>query len=225
MVLLSGGMDSATCLALAARRDGHRCHALSFDYGQRHRAELDAAARIARLLGALEHRTLRIDLGALGGSALTDRAIAVPEQPGSGIPVTYVPARNTVFLSFALAWAEVLDADFIYSGVNAVDYSGYPDCRPEYIAAFQRMADLATRRGVEGRPVLLRTPLMALGKADIIRLGAGLGVDFAVTVSCYQADASGAACGACDACRLRHAGFVAAGLADVTRYQAARHPG
>lgn len=225
MVLLSGGMDSATCLALAARRDGHRCHALSFDYGQRHRAELDAAARIARLLGALEHRTLRIDLGALGGSALTDRAIAVPEQPGSGIPVTYVPARNTVFLSFALAWAEVLDADFIYSGVNAVDYSGYPDCRPEYIAAFQRMADLATRRGVDGRPVLLRTPLMALGKADIIRLGAGLGVDFAVTVSCYQADASGAACGACDACRLRHAGFVAAGLADVTRYQAARHPG
>lgn len=225
VVLLSGGMDSATCLALAARRDGHRCHALSFDYGQRHRAELDAAARIARLLGALEHRTLRIDLGALGGSALTDRAIAVPEQPGSGIPVTYVPARNTVFLSFALAWAEVLDADFIYSGVNAVDYSGYPDCRPEYIAAFQRMADLATRRGVEGRPVLLRTPLMALGKADIIRLGAGLGVDFAVTVSCYQADASGAACGACDACRLRHAGFVAAGLADVTRYQAARHPG
>ncbi|MCC7330156.1 MAG: 7-cyano-7-deazaguanine synthase QueC [Gammaproteobacteria bacterium] len=218
-------MDSATCLALAARRDGHRCHALSFDYGQRHRAELDAAARIARLLGALEHRTLRIDLGALGGSALTDRAIAVPEQPGSGIPVTYVPARNTVFLSFALAWAEVLDADFIYSGVNAVDYSGYPDCRPEYIAAFQRMADLATRRGVDGRPVLLRTPLMALGKADIIRLGAGLGVDFAVTVSCYQADASGAACGACDACRLRHAGFVAAGLADVTRYQAARHPG
>ena len=225
VVLLSGGMDSATCLALAARRDGHRCHALSFDYGQRHRAELDAAARIARLLGALEHRTLRIDLGALGGSALTDRAIAVPEQPGSGIPVTYVPARNTVFLSFALAWAEVLDADFIYSGVNAVDYSGYPDCRPEYIAAFQRMADLATRRGVDGRPVLLRTPLMALGKADIIRLGAGLGVDFAVTVSCYQADASGAACGACDACRLRHAGFVAAGLADVTRYQAARHPG
>ena len=225
VVLLSGGMDSATCLALAARRDGHRCHALSFDYGQRHRAELDAAARIARLLGALEHRTLRIDLGALGGSALTDRAIAVPEQPGSGIPVTYVPARNTVFLSFALAWAEVFDADFIYSGVNAVDYSGYPDCRPEYIAAFQRMADLATRRGVEGRPVLLRTPLMALGKADIIRLGAGLGVDFAVTVSCYQADASGAACGACDACRLRHAGFVAAGLADVTRYQAARHPG
>jgi len=225
VVLLSGGMDSATCLALAARRDAHRCHALSFDYGQRHRAELDAAARIAGLLGALEHRTLRIDLGALGGSALTDRAIAVPEQPGSGIPVTYVPARNTVFLSFALAWAEVLDADFIYSGVNAVDYSGYPDCRPEYIAAFQRMADLATRRGVEGRPVLLRTPLMALGKADIIRLGAGLGVDFAMTVSCYQADACGAACGACDACRLRHAGFVAAGLADVTRYQAARHPG
>lgn len=225
IVLLSGGLDSATTLAIAHER-GHTCHTLSFDYGQRHRAELDAARRLAASLGAAEHRAFRIDLAQFGGSALTDDTLEVPTAGlAPGIPITYVPARNTVMLSLALAWAEVLDADFIYSGVNAVDYSGYPDCRPEYIAAFQRMADLATRRGVDGRPVLLRTPLMALGKADIIRLGAGLGVDFAVTVSCYQADASGAACGACDACRLRHAGFVAAGLADVTRYQAARHPG
>ncbi|QOJ31462.1 MAG: 7-cyano-7-deazaguanine synthase QueC [Gammaproteobacteria bacterium] len=220
VVLLSGGMDSATCLALAARREHHRCHALSFDYGQRHRAELDAAVRVAGLLGACEHRCLRIDLGALGGSALTDPGIAVPRHPVVGIPVTYVPARNTVFLSFALAWAEVLDADFIYTGVNAVDFSGYPDCRPEYVAAFQAMANLATRRGVDGRPVEIRAPLIALGKADIIRLGHDLGVDFAATVSCYQADAGGAACGACDACRLRRAGFEAAGMADVTRYQA-----
>lgn len=219
VVLLSGGMDSATCLALAARRDGCESHALSFDYGQRHRAELDAAAVVARQLGAREHRIMRIDLGALGGSALTDLGIAVPEVPGDGIPVTYVPARNAVFLSFALAWAEVLDADFLYSGVNAVDYSGYPDCRPEFIAAFQAMANLATCRAVEGRPIVLRTPLMSLGKAEIIRLGSGLGVDFAATVSCYQADASGAACGACDACRLRQAGFAAAGLPDVTRYR------
>lgn len=225
VVLLSGGMDSATCLALAVSRDGHDCHALSFDYGQRHRAELDAAAQLARLLGAREHRCLRIDLGALGGSALTDQAIAVPEQPGIGVPVTYVPARNTIFLSFALAWAEVLDADFIHTGVNAVDYSGYPDCRPEYIAAFQAMADLATRRGLDGRPVQLRTPLIALSKASIIRLGLELGVDFSATVSCYQADASGAACGSCDACRLRRAGFEAAGVADPTRYQPGHQPG
>lgn len=225
VVLLSGGMDSATCLALAARREGHACHALSFDYGQRHRAELDAAVRIAGLLGAREHRCLRIDLGALGGSALTDPGIAVPREPGPGIPVTYVPARNTVFLSFALAWTEVLDADFIYTGVNAVDFSGYPDCRPEYIAAFQTMANLATRRGIEGRPVELRAPLIALGKAAIITLGRDLGVDFAATVSCYQADASGAACGTCDACRLRRAGFDAAGIADVTRYQPGHRPG
>jgi 7-cyano-7-deazaguanine synthase len=219
VVLLSGGMDSATCLAIAARRDGLECHALSFDYGQRHRAELDAAAAVARALGAAEHRTLGIDLGALGGSALTDTAIAVPERASAGIPVTYVPARNTVFLAFALGWAEVLDADFIYTGVNAVDYSGYPDCRPEYLAAFQAMANLATRRGVEGRPVEVRAPLIAMSKAAIVREGAVLGVDFALTVSCYQADASGAACGVCDACRLRRAGFEAAGVPDVTRYR------
>jgi 7-cyano-7-deazaguanine synthase len=212
-------MDSATCLAIATRRDHLDCHALSFDYGQRHRAELDAAAKVAAMLGAREHRVLRIDLGALGGSALTDRAIAVPAAPGSGIPVTYVPARNTIFLSFALAWAEVLDADFIYAGMNAVDYSGYPDCRPEYIEAFQAMADLATKRGVEGRPVQIRTPLISWPKAEIVRQGMSLGVDFAMTVSCYQADDAGAACGVCDACRLRRVGFAAAGVADPTRYQ------
>lgn len=220
VVLLSGGMDSATCLAIASRRDRRQCHVLSFDYGQRHRSELEAAARLAHTLGAREHRQMRIDLGALGGSALTDRRIDVPTTAGPGIPVTYVPARNTVFLALALAWAEVLEADYIYAGVNAVDYSGYPDCRPEYIAAFQAMANLATRRGVEGRPVRLCTPLMALGKAQIIREGVALGVDFSMTVSCYQADASGAACGHCDACRLRRAGFAAAGVADPTRYVA-----
>jgi len=219
VVLLSGGMDSATCLALATRRDGVEAFALSFDYGQRHRAELAAAARVAQALGAREHRTLRMDLGQLGGSALTDSRIAVPETPAQGIPVTYVPARNTVFLAIALGWAEVLDADFIYAGVNAVDYSGYPDCRPEYIAAFQAMADLATRRAVEGRPVTLRTPLMRLTKAQIIREGLALGLDYALTVSCYQADGDGAACGRCDACRLRRAGFEAAGEPDRTRYQ------
>lgn len=220
VVLLSGGMDSATCLAIASRRDRRECHALSFDYGQRHRSELEAAAHLAHALGACEHRQMRIDLGALGGSALTDRRIDVPTAAGTGIPVTYVPARNTVFLALALAWAEVLEADYIYTGVNAIDYSGYPDCRPEYIAAFEVMAGLATRRGVEGHPVHLCTPLMALGKAQIIREGVGLGVDFALTVSCYQADASGAACGRCDACRLRRAGFAAAGIADPTRYVA-----
>lgn len=219
VVLLSGGMDSATCLAMAAGRDGLDAFALSFDYGQRHRAELKAAGELAAALGAVTHRTLRIDLGALGGSALTDAAIPVPETPGAGIPVTYVPARNTVFLAYALAWAEILDADFIYAGVNAVDYSGYPDCRPEYIAAFQSMANLATRRGVEGRPVQLRVPLIQMSKAQIIREGAALGVDYRMTVSCYQADADGAACGVCDACRLRQAGFAAAGLDDVTRYR------
>ncbi len=219
VVLLSGGMDSATCLAIAAWRDGLACYTLSIDYGQRHRAELDAAARIASASGAREHRVLTIGLGAIGGSALTDRAIPVPEQPAAGIPVTYVPARNTVFLSLALAWAEVLDADFLYAGLNAVDYSGYPDCRPEYVAAWQAMANLATRRGVEGRPVTLRTPLISLSKAQIIREGRALGVDFSVTVSCYQADDDGAACGACDACRLRRAGFAAAGVPDPTRYR------
>jgi len=219
VILLSGGMDSATCLALA-RREGLDCYALSFDYGQRHGAELKAAAHIASAVGAREHRRLRIDLGALGGSALTDKAIPVPETPGAGIPVTYVPARNTVFLAFALAWAEVLDAGYIYAGMNAVDYSGYPDCRPEFIGAFQSLADLATRRAVEGRPVTIRTPLMTLSKAQIIREGAALGVDWSLTVSCYQADATGAACGVCDACRLRRAGFLAAGVPDTTRYAA-----
>lgn len=219
VVLLSGGMDSATCLAMASRRDGLACFALSFDYGQRHRSELDAAARVAAAFGVAAHRTVPLDLGALGGSALTDTSIAVPERPEAGIPVTYVPARNTVFLSFALAWAEVIDADFIYAGVNAVDYSGYPDCRPQYIAAFQAMANLALRRAVEGRPVQLRTPLIALAKDAIIREGVALGVDYAQTVSCYQADAQGQACGVCDACRLRRAGFERAGMPDVTRYR------
>jgi 7-cyano-7-deazaguanine synthase len=212
-------MDSATCLAIATRRDGLECIALTFDYGQRHRAELDAAAHVAGALEVSEHRIVRIDLGALGGSALTDRTIPVPEKPGAGIPVTYVPARNTIFLSFALAMAEVRDADFVYAGMNAVDYSGYPDCRPEYIAAFQAMANLATKRGVEGRPVTVRTPLIVLSKAEIIRQGLALGVDFGMTVSCYQPDGDGGACGVCDACRLRRAGFAAAAVADPTRYQ------
>jgi 7-cyano-7-deazaguanine synthase len=221
VVLVSGGLDSATCLAIA-RADGFRCHALSFRYGQRHHAELAAAERVARHLGAVEHRVMSIDLAAFGGSALTDAAIDVPLDGASGsssIPVTYVPARNTVFLSFALAWAEVLDAHDIYIGVNAVDYSGYPDCRPEFIAAFERMANLATRAGVEQREGLrIRTPLIDLSKADIVRRGAALGVDYAMTVSCYQADAQGAACGRCDSCRLRRAGFEAAGVPDPTRY-------
>lgn len=219
MVLLSGGMDSAVCLAIA-RAEGFACHALSFDYGQRHRAELDAARRVAQHLGAVEHRTISLGLGDIGGSALTDRGIPVPAAsgPGAGIPVTYVPARNTVFLALALGWAEVLDADRIHAGMNAVDYSGYPDCRPEYVAAFQAMANLATRRGVEGRPICIETPLMSLGKADIVARGISLGVDFSLTVSCYQARDDGAACGACDACRLRHGGFVAAGIPDPTRY-------
>ncbi len=211
-------MDSATCLAIA-RADGCACHALSFDYGQRHRAELLAAAEIANSLGAISHRTLQLDLGALGGSALTDTAIAVPETPAEGIPVTYVPARNTVFLSFALALAEITDADAIYAGMNAIDYSGYPDCRPEYLDAFQSMANLATKRGVEGRTVQIRAPLLRLSKAQIVLRGAELGVDFRPTVSCYQADPAGCACGRCDACRLRRQGFVDAGLEDPTRYQ------
>jgi 7-cyano-7-deazaguanine synthase len=211
-------MDSATCLALA-RRDGCECHALSFDYGQRHRAELDAANRIARTLGAIEHRTLTIGLGEFGGSALTDQQLAVPTNSGSGIPITYVPARNTVFLAFALGLAEVLDADRIYAGMNAVDYSGYPDCRPAYLEAFQQLANLATRRGVEGRPIVVHTPLLLLSKAEIVRTGIALGVDFSATVSCYQATEAGEACGICDACRLRKAGFTAAGVADPTRYR------
>lgn len=218
VVLLSGGLDSATCLAIA-RAQGFAAYCLSFDYGQRHRAELVAARRVADVLGAAEHRVLRLDLGQFGGSALTDPAIAVPtEGLQPGIPVTYVPARNTIMLSFALAWAEVLGARDIFVGVNAVDYSGYPDCRPEYIAAFEQMARLATKAGVEGKVMTLHTPLIDLSKAGIIREGYGLGVDYALTVSCYQADAEGRACGRCDSCRLRQAGFVAAGIDDPTRY-------
>lgn len=218
VVLLSGGLDSATVLAIA-RAEGYACHALSLDYGQRHAAELAAAARVALSLGAAEHRVMRLGLGDIGGSALTDAAIAVPERPTEGIPVTYVPARNTVMLALALAWAEVLGARELFIGVNAVDYSGYPDCRPEFIAAFERMAKLATRAGVEGAALKIHAPLQYLSKAGIIRRGVELGVDYALTVSCYQADADGRACGACDACRLRRAGFEAAGVADPTRYR------
>ncbi|MGE0622837.1 MAG: 7-cyano-7-deazaguanine synthase QueC [Pseudomonadales bacterium] len=220
IVLVSGGLDSATTLAIARDR-GFTCYALSFDYGQRHRVELDAADRVARALGAVEHRTFPIDLSAFGGSALTDSAIAVPETgvDPTTIPVTYVPARNTVFLSLALAWAEVLGASDLFIGVNAVDYSGYPDCRPEFIAAFERLANLATRAGVEGHRFTLHTPLISLSKADIIRRGLALGVDYGMTVSCYQPDDSGAGCGVCDSCRLRREGFEAAGVADPTRYR------
>ena len=218
VILLSGGMDSATVLAVA-REAGHDCYALSFDYGQKHRAELDASRAVAATLGALEHRVINIDIGQLGGSALTDKAIAVPEAGGEGIPVTYVPARNTVFLSFALAWAEVLEADSIYTGVNAVDYSGYPDCRPEYIDAFQGMANLATKRAIEGQSMAIVAPLIDMSKSEIAQLGSRLGVDFSLTVSCYSADESGAACGHCDACTLRREGFLAAELPDLTRYQ------
>lgn len=218
VVLLSGGLDSATTLAIA-RSQGLECHALSVDYGQRHKAELEAAARLARSLGAAAHRTLRIDLGDIGGSALTDVRIAVPESPQMGIPVTYVPARNTVMLSFALGWAEVLGAGKIFIGVNAVDYSGYPDCRPVYIAAFQRLANLATKAAVEGTLGFeVVAPLIDLTKAQIIAQGLALGVDYSLTVSCYQADEAGRACGRCEACRLRREGFRAAGVADPTRY-------
>jgi 7-cyano-7-deazaguanine synthase len=218
VVLLSGGLDSATTLAIA-REQGLRCYALSVDYGQRHRAELDAAVKVARALGAVEHRTLRIDLGGIGGSALTDPSIAVPESPQIGIPVTYVPARNTVMLSFALGWAEVLNASQIFIGVNAVDYSGYPDCRPAFIAAFERVANLATKAAVEGTLAFkVAAPLIDMTKAQIIRRGLELGVDFSLTVSCYQADAQGRACNRCDACRLRREGFKAAGVPDPTRY-------
>jgi len=219
VVLLSGGLDSATTLAIAAH-DGHDCHALSVDYGQRHRAELDAAQRVAAQLGAREQRVVRLDLTVFGGSALTDARISVPTAPSAGIPVTYVPARNTVMLALALAWAEVLGAQHIYIGANAVDYSGYPDCRPEYLAAFEAMANLATKAAVEGARTRIHAPLVALSKADIIRRGVALGVNFALTVSCYNADASGCACGQCDACRIRRDGFSAAGIADPTRYRA-----
>jgi 7-cyano-7-deazaguanine synthase len=217
VILLSGGLDSATVLAIA-REAGFACHALSLDYGQRHTAELAAAARVARNLGAAEHRVIRLGLGDIGGSALTDAAIAVPEIPTEGIPVTYVPARNTVMLALALAWAEVLGARDIFIGVNAVDYSGYPDCRPEFIAAFERMANLATRAGVEGAQLRIHAPLQHLSKAQIIQRGMQLGVNYAQTVSCYQADADGRACGVCDACRLRRQGFAQAGMTDPTIY-------
>lgn len=217
IVLLSGGLDSATCLALA-RQDGFQPVALSFDYGQRHHAELAAARRLAAASGVSDYRVLRLDLGAIGGSALTDASIDVPTEASAGIPVTYVPARNTVFLSFALGLAEVVGADDIFIGVNAVDYSGYPDCRPEFIAAFEQVANLATRAGVEGHRMQIHTPLIALSKAEIIRTGLRLGVDYSLTVSCYQADAEGRACGRCDSCRLRRQGFDAAGVTDPTRY-------
>jgi 7-cyano-7-deazaguanine synthase len=219
VVLLSGGLDSATCLAIA-HSEGFACHCLSVDYGQRHHAELAAATRVAAALGAVEHRVVHLDIGQFGGSALTDRAIAVPtDGVKPGIPVTYVPARNTIMLSLALGWAEILGAQDIFVGVNAVDYSGYPDCRSEFIRAFERLANLATKAAVEGHPLKLHTPLIDLSKADIIRLGTALGVDYALTVSCYQADAEGHACGLCDSCRLRREGFAAAGLADPTKYQ------
>jgi 7-cyano-7-deazaguanine synthase len=218
VVLLSGGLDSATALAIARER-GDECYTLAFDYGQRHRAELAAAARVSRALGAVAHRELKLPIGELGGSALTDTSIAVPEHGGAGIPVTYVPARNTVFLSFALALAEVTSAERIVIGVNAIDYSGYPDCRPEYIATFQRLARLATKRGVEGHAIEIDAPLVTLSKADIIRRGTTLGVDYGLTVSCYQADEEGRACGRCDSCRLRREGFAAAGVPDPTRYR------
>ncbi|ERS12859.1 7-cyano-7-deazaguanine synthase QueC [Alloalcanivorax xenomutans] len=224
VVLLSGGLDSATCLAMA-RADGHRCHTIAFDYGQRTRSELDAAERVSRALGAESHRVIELGLGNIGGSALTDHDIAVPEdvpeEEGDGIPVTYVPARNTVFLSLALGLAEVLEADVIYIGVNAVDYSGYPDCRPAFIEAFQNMANLATKAGVEGHPIRIATPLMNLSKADIIREGTRLGLDYGLTVSCYQADEEGRACGRCDSCRLRRQGFEEALVKDPTKYQGA----
>jgi 7-cyano-7-deazaguanine synthase len=213
VVLVSGGLDSATTLAIARER-GHRCHALSFDYGQRHAVELAAARRVAAALGAVEHRVLAMPIGQFGHSALTDPAIAVPEAPTDGIPVTYVPARNTIFLACALGYAEVIGAQHIYIGVNAVDYSGYPDCRPEFIRAFECLANLATRAAVEGRPVTIHAPLIELSKADVIRRGLALGVDYAMTVSCYQPDGEGRGCGRCDSCRLRQAGFEAAGVAD-----------
>lgn len=218
VVLLSGGLDSATVLAMA-RAEGWACHALSIDYGQRHRAELDAARAVAAALGAAQHRIVALDLRVFGGSALTDASIAVPTGPTDGIPVTYVPARNTIFLSLALAYAEVTASDAIFTGANAVDYSGYPDCRPEYLAAFEKMANLATRRAVEGEPIAVKAPIVHLSKAEIARRGHELGVDFSLTVSCYNADERGRACGRCESCRLRREGFAAAGLADPTRYQ------
>ncbi|MDJ0889766.1 MAG: 7-cyano-7-deazaguanine synthase QueC [Gammaproteobacteria bacterium] len=223
VVLLSGGLDSATCLAVARAR-GYDCYALSLDYGQRHRAELKAAARVAESLGVREHRVVRADLRAIGGSALTDPQIAVPEQPTTGIPPTYVPARNTLLLALGVGWAEVLEAPDLFIGVNAVDYSGYPDCRAVFIAAFQEVARLGTRTGVEGNPTRIHTPLIDLSKPEIIREGVRLGVDYGLTVSCYQADEEGVACGVCDSCRIRARGFQDAGIADPTRYREAPSP-
>jgi 7-cyano-7-deazaguanine synthase len=218
VVLLSGGLDSATVLALARER-GLECYALSVAYGQRHEVELEAAAAMARTLGAREHRVMHVDLANIGGSALTDHSIGIPTVPAAGIPVTYVPARNTIMLSLALAWAEVLQAREIHIGVNAVDYSGYPDCRPDFIAAFEKLALLATKAGVEGGSLAIHAPLIGLSKAQIVREGVRLGVDYGLTVSCYQADVTGAACGLCDSCRLRREGFVSAGVSDPTRYR------
>jgi 7-cyano-7-deazaguanine synthase len=223
VILLSGGLDSATALAIA-QHQGFDCHALSVDYGQRHRAELDAAARVAQSLGIREHRVVPIGIAQFGGSALTDTRIPVPETPSQGIPVTYVPARNTLLLALALGWAEVLGARDIFIGVNALDYSGYPDCRPEFIAAFQTLADLATKAGIEGQGFRIHAPLIDLTKAEIIRRGTVLGLDYGLTLSCYQADPEGRACGRCDSCRLRAEGFRAAGLPDQTRYRDDREP-
>lgn len=217
VVLLSGGLDSATVLALA-RAQGFECHALSVHYGQRHSVELDAATRVAAALGARVHRIMGVDLAGIGGSALTDLTLDIPDGPTTGIPITYVPARNTLLLSLALGWAEVLGAEDIFVGVNAVDYSGYPDCRPEFIAAFQTLARLATKAGVEGSHYRIHAPLIEMSKGQIIKTGSALGVDYGATVSCYQPDAQGAACGRCDSCRLRAAGFAAAGVTDPTRY-------
>jgi len=218
VVLVSGGLDSATCLAIA-RSEGYSCFALSFDYGQRHQVELNAARKVASSIGVQEHNIFRLDLRGFSGSALTDTSVPVPHQSTDGIPVTYVPARNTIFLSIALGWAEVLNIQDIYIGVNAVDYSGYPDCRPEFIKAFENMAQLATKQSVEGRHFKIHTPLINLSKADIIRKGTSLGVDYAQTISCYDPDDKGHACGQCDSCRLRSAGFVDAKIDDPTIYQ------
>jgi 7-cyano-7-deazaguanine synthase len=220
VVLLSGGLDSATVMAMA-KQQGYICHALSVDYGQRHYAELAAAERVAQALGAIEQRVISVDLTGFGGSALTDTRIAVPEQKSTGIPLTYVPARNTIMLSLALAWAEVLQVQDIFIGVNAVDFSGYPDCRPQYIASFESMANLATKAAVEGKYLTLHAPLLNLSKAEIVKLGTELGVDYSLTVSCYQADSDGRACAVCDSCQLRRAGFKTAGIVDPTRYRIA----